>query len=193
MRDCGAGCTDRTCERLNTSRSWRLSHVTRLIDHLRQFIATHEDRDSLSAATLVFLLRHLASVLTFFPVRAAAAAPTTSHEGAMRHIEKEELEMRPSNSKSSPTIVSCTIDSTGRVRHDERGTAVWDWALDTGVFDASSSSGLMRRLDVADLTMQESPGLSLAVASRDAGGGGDPYNFRGAERRASVPPRTRLR
>jgi len=49
----------------------------------------------------------------------------------------------------------------------------------------------MRRLDVADLKMQESPGLALAVASRDAGG--DPYNFRGAERRTSVPPRTRLR
>ena len=109
----------------------------------------------------------------------------------MRHIGKEELEMRPSNLKIPPSIVSCTTDSTGRVRHDDRGTAVWDWALATGVFDALSSSGLLRRLDVADLTMQESPGLSLAVASRDAGG--DPYNFRGTERRASVPPRTRLR
>ena len=111
----------------------------------------------------------------------------------MRHIEKEELEMRPSNLKLSPTIVSCTTDSTGRVRHDDRGTAVWDWALGTGVFDALSSSGLLRHLDVAELKMQESPGLALAVASRDAGGGGDPYNFRGAERCASVRPRTRLR
>jgi len=111
----------------------------------------------------------------------------------MRHIGKEELEMRPSNLKLPPTIVSCTTDSTGRVRHDERGTAVWDWALDTGTFDALSSSGLLRRLDVAELKMQESPGLALAVAGRDAGGGGDPYNFRGAEGRASMPRRTRLR
>ena len=71
---------------------------------------------------------------------------------------------------------------SGRVRHDERGTAVWDWSLDTGVFDALSSSGLIRRLDVADLKMQESPGLALAFVGRDAGGGGDPYNFRGAQR-----------
>ena len=101
--------------------------------------------------------------------------------------------MRPSNQKSLPTIVSCTTDSTGRVRHDDRGTAVWDWALDTGTFDALSSSGLLRRLDVAELKMQESPVLSLAVAGRDAGGGGDPYNFRGAERGASVTRRTRFR
>jgi hypothetical protein len=79
------------------------------------------------------------------------------------------------------------------VRHDDRGTAVWDWAIDTGVFDATSPSALLRRLDVADLKMQESPGLSLTLAGRDAGGGGDPYNFGGGERRASTPPRTRLR
>jgi hypothetical protein len=81
----------------------------------------------------------------------------------------------------------------GRVRHDDRGNAVWDWSMDTGVFDALSSSGLIRRLDVADLKMQESPGLALAVAGRDAGGGGDPYNFRGAESRASAPRRSRFR
>jgi hypothetical protein len=69
----------------------------------------------------------------------------------------------------------------------------WDWALDTGVFAALSSSGLIRRLDVADLKMQESPGLALAVAGRDAGGGGDPYNFGGVESRALAPRRTRLR
>ena len=101
--------------------------------------------------------------------------------------------MRQSNLKMSANIMSCTTESSGRVRHDERGTAVWDWALDTGVFDALSSSAVIRRLDVADLTMQESPGLALAVAGRDEGGGGDPYNFRGAEGRASVSRRTRLR
>jgi hypothetical protein len=85
------------------------------------------------------------------------------------------------------------LPASGRVRHDDRGTAVWDWALGTGVFDALSSSGLIRRLDVADLKMQESPGLALAVAGRDAGGGGDPYNFRGVESRALAPRGTRFR
>jgi hypothetical protein len=101
--------------------------------------------------------------------------------------------VRQSNLKLPANIMSCTTESNGRVRHDERGTAVWDWALDTGVFDTLSSSGLIRRLDVADLKMQESPGLALAVAGRDAGGGGDPYNFRGAEGRGSAVRRTRHR
>ena len=100
--------------------------------------------------------------------------------------------MRQANLKMPASIMSCTTDSSGRVRHDDRGNAVWDWALDTGVFAATSSSALIRRLDVADLKMQESPGLALAAAGRDAGGGGDPYNFRGAENRASAR-RTRFR
>ena len=101
--------------------------------------------------------------------------------------------MRQSNLKMSASVVSRTTEPSGRVRHDERGVAVWDWALESGVFDALSSSALLRRLDVAELRVQESPGFSLSVAGRDAGGGGDPYNFRGVERRASAPWRTRVR
>jgi hypothetical protein len=138
-------------------------------------------------------LLHPASALTIFPVSEVVAAPKTSHEGATRHIEKEEFEVRQSNLKFPAAIMSRTTESSGRVRHDDRGTAVWDWALDTGVFDALSSSGLIRRLEVADLKVQESPGLAMAVAGRDAGGGGDPYNFRGAEDRASAPRRARFR
>jgi len=100
--------------------------------------------------------------------------------------------VRPSNLKLQP-IMGHAAQSSGRVRHDDRGTAVWDWKLDTGSFNALSSSALLRRLDVGDLKMQESPGLALAIAGRDAGGGGDPYNFRGAEGRTAVPRRTRVR
>ena len=74
----------------------------------------------------------------------------------------------------------------GCVRHDDRGAAVWDWALETGEFDALTSSALLRRLDVSELKVQESPGLALSLAGRDAGGGGDPYNF-------ASPRRFRLR
>ena len=82
---------------------------------------------------------------------------------------------------------------SGRVRHDDRGAAVWDWALESGVFNALSSSALLRRLDVADLKVQESNGLALAIAGRDAGGGGDPYNSRGIESCALAPRRSRVR
>jgi len=86
-----------------------------------------------------------------------------------------------------------TTESSGRVRHDHRGNAVWDWSMDTGVFDALSSSALLRRLDVADMMMQGSPGLALSVAGHEAGDGGDPYNSRGAGGCASAQRRSRVR
>ena len=82
--------------------------------------------------------------------------------------------------------------SNGRVRHDDRGNAVWDWAIDTGMFNTLSASAILRRLDVSELKMQESSGLALAVAGCDAGGGGDPYN-RGGASHGSGPRRLRFR
>lgn len=101
--------------------------------------------------------------------------------------------MRQSNLKMPTSIMSGTTESSGRVRHDDRGNAVWDWSLDTVVFDALSSSALIRHLDVADLKMQGSPDLALPIADHDSGGGGDPYNFRGADGRASAQRRSRNR
>jgi len=150
-------------------------------------------RVSLNPATLAFSSLRPASALTFIPVIETISAPKTFHEGATRHVGKEELEVRPSNLKTQPKIVSYSTESSGRVRHDDRGTAVWDWKMDTGMFAAMSATGLMRRLDVADLKMQEAPSLTLSVAGRDAGGGGDPYNSRGVQGGASLTRRTRLR
>ena len=101
--------------------------------------------------------------------------------------------MRQSNLKMPTNIMSGTTESSGRVRHDDRGNAVWDWSMDTGVFDALSSSALIRHLGVADSKMQGSPGLALSIAGHDAGGGGDPYNFRGADGRTSAQRRSRIR
>jgi hypothetical protein len=113
--------------------------------------------------------------------------------GAARHIEKQELELRQSNLKMPANIEIRTPESGGRVRHDDRGNAVWDWSLDSGVFDALSSSALIRHLDVANLTMLGSAGCALPIAGHDAGGGGDPYNSRGIDGRASAQRRSRIR
>jgi len=76
---------------------------------------------------------------------------------------------------------------TGRVRHDERGMAVWDWAVATGEFQTLSATRAMKKLDIADLkideTRRDTPALSLEKAGRDKGGGFDPYNQRGSGRR----------
>lgn len=65
----------------------------------------------------------------------------------------------------------------GRVRHDERGMAVWDWAVASGEFAALSATNVMRKLDVGDLKIEETQRAVKAMESpRDAGG--DPYNQR---------------
>jgi hypothetical protein len=75
---------------------------------------------------------------------------------------------------------------SGRVRHDERGMAVWDWAVATGEFATLSATRAMKKLQVADLQIDETqkkPELSLEKAGRDQGGGFDPYNGLGVGKR----------
>ena len=80
----------------------------------------------------------------------------------------------------------------GRVRHDERGVAVWDWAVDTGEFCTLSTSVALKKLEVADLKIEDHnpPELRLEVSGRDKAGGFDPYNQRGSgKRQGEAAPR----
>jgi hypothetical protein len=74
---------------------------------------------------------------------------------------------------------------SGRVRHDERGVAVWDWAVATGEFAALSTTRALKKLEVADLKIDDhtSRELKLDVSGRDKAGGFDPYNQRGSGKR----------
>jgi len=74
---------------------------------------------------------------------------------------------------------------SGRVRHDERGAAVWDWAVDTGEFCTLSTTVALKKLEVADLKIDDhQPAeLKLEVSGRDKAGGFDPYNQRGSGKR----------
>lgn len=65
----------------------------------------------------------------------------------------------------------------GRVRHDERGMAVWDWAVASGEFAALSATHMMKKLSIDDLKIEETQSAIRALA-QPAGGGGDPYNQR---------------
>ena len=67
----------------------------------------------------------------------------------------------------------------GRVVHDSRGTAVWDWVKETGRICIESTSAMLKRLEVPGLKMEgdkddEKDELRLE-SERDAGGGYDPY------------------
>jgi hypothetical protein len=69
----------------------------------------------------------------------------------------------------------------GRVRHDERGMAVWDWAVASGEFNTLSATSALKKLEVTELKIDETArvgGLSIEKSTRDKGGGFDPYNQR---------------
>jgi hypothetical protein len=66
---------------------------------------------------------------------------------------------------------------SGRVIHDERGNAVWDWLKETSRIAIDSTSRLLKRLEVPELKVEDTqPNNELSLeADRDAGGGYDPY------------------
>ena len=65
---------------------------------------------------------------------------------------------------------------SGRVVHDERGNAVWDWVKDTARIAIDSTSRLLKKLEVPELKMEDTQNNPLSVEpDRDAGGGYDPY------------------
>lgn len=85
-----------------------------------------------------------------------------------------------------PGVVSRTIAKldetthklrTGRVRHDERGNAVWDMAVATGVFALESTTRLLKKLDTSGLKLEEHGDSELRLED-DKKGGYDPYNRR---------------
>jgi len=58
----------------------------------------------------------------------------------------------------------------GKVTHDARGTAVWDWDIATGVLARKSVAELLTSLDAPGV-------LSLdAESEQPVGWSGDPYN-----------------
>ncbi len=67
---------------------------------------------------------------------------------------------------------------TGRVRHDDRGNAVWDWLGDASREALESTSQVLKKLDLPDLQLEAPHHREEHVqgSHRDQGGGYDLYN-----------------
>jgi hypothetical protein len=57
-------------------------------------------------------------------------------------------------SADAPRTTFATKKESGRVQFDDRGNAIWEWAVSTGAFGREVSTERMKKL--------ENPGLSLA-------------------------------
>ncbi len=70
---------------------------------------------------------------------------------------------------------------SGRVRHDERGNAVWEWATSTGSFKRDVTTQRLKRLEHAGLSIVEDEKPAPAtqgqaqVNKKAARSGYDPY------------------
>ena len=87
----------------------------------------------------------------------------------------DQLRGRPDDPAEKPISMG-----QGRVRHDERGMAVWDWAAASGEMAGLSATNVMRKLDVSGLSIEQTQ-RSLKAMRPPAGelaGGADPYNTR---------------
>lgn len=108
----------------------------------------------------------------------------------LRRAESEKLEAERLARKAVKTdtvrLPRADERPSGRVRHDERGMAVWDWAVATGEFSTLSATSALKKLSVGELEIQDShkaPELTLQEHGRDKGGGFDPYNQSGSGKR----------
>lgn len=84
----------------------------------------------------------------------------------------------PAGKPAAPAPAPDKAKGAGRVVHDARGNAVWDWVKETGRICMESTSAMLKRLDVPGLKMEgdkdDADELRLE-SDRDAGGGYDPY------------------
>ncbi|HUQ11860.1 MAG TPA: hypothetical protein VM146_16215 [Steroidobacteraceae bacterium] len=89
--------------------------------------------------------------------------------------------VRPTQGKPdapAPKSAWAQPEPAGRVRHDERGMAVWDWAAAAGETAALSATNVMRKLDVTGLSIEQTQTSlkAMEVPAREQRGGDDPYN-----------------
>jgi hypothetical protein len=95
----------------------------------------------------------------------------------------------PSQEKTAPQ------SSGGRVVHDSRGNAIWQWVKEAGRAAIESTSTLLKKLETPELKVDDTKNNELRLESDvDQGGGYDPYGTNVGTRKEpppKVPPRKR--
>jgi len=87
-------------------------------------------------------------------------------------LKSVQLKAQHGRADTSPAT---DVRSGGKVRHDDRGNAVWDYAVATGIFALESTSKLLKKLEAPQLEINDDTGLKLEDGKP---GGYDPYNRR---------------
>ena len=101
-----------------------------------------------------------------------AAAPSAARPG---------VPARPGAVPADPAPAARTggRGATGKVVHDDRGNAVWDWLAESGRRAIEATSRLLRKLEMPELKMEDPKDEELRIAPEPGSRGGsgyDPYN-----------------
>ena len=65
----------------------------------------------------------------------------------------------------------------GRIVHDSRGNAVWNWGANSDAASTASTSKMLRKLDLADLRVEDAAQPEKQAGAKKAGSGYGPgYN-----------------
>lgn len=82
-------------------------------------------------------------------------------------------------SQAKPGAAPPPAQRSGKVVHDARGNAVWDWLKETSRIAIESTTRMLRKLEAPELKMEDTHDEELRIMPDDgkcAGGGYDPYN-----------------
>jgi hypothetical protein len=102
------------------------------------------------------------------PARPAAPSESKSRPGIPPAL--------PARAKTSPAPSEAR---SGKVVHDERGNAVWDWLKQTSRNAIESTTRMLKKLEAPELKVEQTHEEELRIqpdSGTDAGGGYDPYN-----------------
>ena len=88
--------------------------------------------------------------------------------------EKPAAPAKPAAAQQPP---AAPTHPAGRVTHDSRGNAVWDWAAKTARAALESTSLLLKKLEVPGLKLEDTNDRNRELEIQDEcpGGGYDPY------------------
>ena len=108
------------------------------------------------------------------------------------NVKSAEAELADPVAPETDRLTATGRQLAGRIVHDARGNAVWQWIGDTETSTTDSTSGILEQIDPLDLKVEEQgSGSGRSGGSRapvfDAGGGYDPYNQGEARTRTGVP------